>query len=165
MNHHVGRTPIMSVGIALCATLIMSVPVIADEANIVRAIKMDAEKLAGVNLPDEEQFIAPEDVIDGNHRPRGEVLHYGDQLIVEVYEDDPTTLQFDEPFLFDEFVTVLSGKVILKGADGVSQEFVAGESFVVPKGFTGTYQMLGNFRELIVIERQAYEKTYGAPSD
>ena len=152
-------------GIALCMSLIMSVPVVADEVKAVRAIQKDPEKLAGINLPAGEPFMDPEDVLDGNHRPRGEVLHYGDQLIVEVYEDDPTTLQFDEPFLFDEFVTVLSGKVILKGADGVSQEFVTGESFVVPKGFTGTYQMLGNFRELIVIERQAYEKTYGAPSD
>ncbi len=151
----------MSVGIALCAILIMSVPVIADEANIVRAIKMDAEKLAGVNLPDEEQFIAPEDVIDGNHRPRGEVLHYGDQLILEVYEDEPATFRIDEPYAFDEFVWVLSGKLILTYADGETQEFVAGDSLVVPKGFTGTWQMLGNYREFIVIERGAYEEAYG----
>ena len=165
MNHHVGRTPIMSAGIALCAILIMSVPVIADEANIVRAIKMDAEKLAGVNLPDEEQFIAPEDVIDGNHRPRGEVLYYGDQLILEVYEDDPATFRIDEPYTFDEFVWVLSGKLILTYADGKSQEFVAGDSLVVPKGFTGTWQMLGNYREFIVIERGPYEAAYGVAED
>jgi len=39
----------------------------------------------------------------------------------------------------------------LSGTDGVSQEFVAGNSLVVPKGFTGTWKMLGNYRELIVI--------------
>ncbi len=165
MNHHVGRTPIMSVGIVLCATLIMSVPVVADEANVVRAVKMDPEKLAGINLPAEEQFIAPENVIEGNHRPRGEVLHYGDQLILEVYEDDPATFRDDEPYIYDEFVWVLSGKLILTDADGEVQEFVAGDSLVVPKGWTGTWQMLGNYREFIVIERGAYEEAFGVAED
>lgn len=60
---------------------------------------------------------------------------------------------------------MLSGKLILTAADGESQEFVAGDTFVVPKGFTGTWQMLGNYRELIVIERQAYEAAYGTTAD
>ena len=161
MNHHVGRMPIVGAGITLCVTLLMSVPVVADEAGVIRAVKMDPGKLAGIDLPAEEQFVAPEDVIEGNHRPRGEVLHYGDQLILEVYEDDPATFKIDEPYLFDEFVMVLSGKLILTGSDGVAQEFVAGDSLVVPKGFTGTWQMLGNFREFVVIERNAYEEAYG----
>jgi hypothetical protein len=93
------------------------------------------------------------------------VLHYGEQLIVEVYEDDPATFLFDDPFIYDEFVTILSGKLILTGPDGVSQEFVAGESLVIPKGFSGTYQMLGNYRELIVIDREPYEEEYGAPAE
>ncbi|MCP4302739.1 MAG: DUF861 domain-containing protein, partial [Gammaproteobacteria bacterium] len=59
------------------------------------------------------------------------------------------------------FVLVLSGKLIMTGADGVSQAYVAGDSLVVPTGFTGTWKMLGNYRELIVIERDAYEEAYG----
>ena len=157
--------PGKSVGIALCLTLLMSVPVQADEANAIRAIKMDPEKLAGINLPAEEPFMAPEDVVEGKHRPRGEVLHYGDQLITEIYEDDALTWRIDEPVTYDEFVTILSGKLILTSTDGVSQEFVAGDSLVVPKGYTGTWQMLGNYRELIVIERNAYEEAWGAPSN
>ena len=152
-------------GIALCVALMMSVPVVADDVDAVRAVKMDPEKLAGIDLPAEEPFMDAEDVLEGSHRPRGEILYYGDQLIVEVYEDDPATLRFDEPYIYDEFVTVLSGKVIVTADDGVSQEFVAGDTFVVPKGFTGTWQMLGNFRELIVIERQAYEEAYGTTAD
>jgi len=165
MNHHAGRMPIVGAGFVLCAFVMMSVPVVADEANAVRAVKMDPEKLAGINLPAEETFIAPEDIIEGNHRPRGEVLHYGDQLILEVYEDDPATFKIDEPYAFDEFVMVLSGKLILTDADGESQEFVAGDSLVVPKGFTGTWQMLGNFREFVVIERGAYEEEYGTAEE
>jgi hypothetical protein len=143
----------------------MGVSVMADEANAVRAVKLDPEKLAGINLPDEEQFMPPEDVLEGNHRPRGEVLHYGEQLITEVYEDDPATLLFDEPYTYDEFIMVLSGKLVLTGTGGEPQEFVQGESLVIPKGFTGTFKMVGNYRELIVIEREAYEAEYGAPEE
>ena len=150
-----------SVGVALCAILLASAPVVAEESDAVRAVKMDPDKLAGINLPAEEPFVLPEDVLEGNHRPRGEILHYGEQLIMEVYEDDAATFNLGEPSLFDEFVQVLSGKLILTGTDGVSQEFVAGDSLVVPKGFTGTWKMLGNYRELIVIERDAYEQAYG----
>lgn len=89
------------------------------------------------------------------------MLHYGNQLITEVYEDDAAAFRITEPYPFDEFVTILSGKLILTGPDGVSQEFVAGDSLVVPKGFIGVWKMLGNFRELIVIERTAYEAAYG----
>jgi hypothetical protein len=141
--------------------LLISAGVVAEEADAVRAVKMDPDKLAGINLPAEEPFIAPKDVLQGNHRPRGEILHYGEQLITEVYEDDPATFDMSEPTVYDEFVLVLSGKLILTGADGASQEYVAGDSLVVPKGFTGTWKMLGNYRELIVIERDAYEEAYG----
>ena len=163
MKNHMDWMPGKRAGIALCVTLFMCVPVVADETNAVRAVKLDPEKLAGINLPVEEPFMAPEDVVEGNHRPRGEVLHYGEQLITEIYEDDALTWRIDEPVIYDEFVLVLSGKLILTGTDGVSQEFVAGESLVVPKGFAGTWQMLGNYRELIVIERDAYEEAWGAP--
>ena len=156
-----GRTA----GIALCATLIMNVPLLADEASTIRAVQMDPEKLAGLNLPAEEEFVPPEDILEGKHQPRGEVLHYGEELIVEVYEDEPAAFRFAEPFPFDEFVLILSGKLILIGPDGVSQEFVAGDSLVVPKGFTGTWKMEGNYRELVAINRQSYEEAYGTAEE
>ena len=155
----------LGVGTALCIALIATLPVVADDATSVRAVKLDREALAGIDLPDEELFISPEDLLEGNHRPRGKVLYYGEQLITEVYEDDPATFRFSEPTIFDEFITILSGELILTGPDGVSQEFVAGDSLVVPKGFYGTWKMLGNYRELIVIERSAYEAEYGEPTD
>jgi uncharacterized cupin superfamily protein len=149
--------------IVLLTTFFSAGPVIADDGDVVRALLMDPAKLAGIDLPAEEQFFAPEDVLEGEHKPRGEVLFYGDQLIIEVYEDEPLTFRINEPYTFDEFVYVLDGKLILTGPDGVSQEYVAGDSLVVPKGFVGTWQMLGNFRELVVIERSAYEAEFGAP--
>lgn len=157
MKHRMHTVMGSFVGFALCALSFASA---AEEA--LKAVPLDPEKLAGVGLPAEEPFIAPEDVIEGNHEPRGEVLFYGEQLIAEVYEDNPATFAGGEPFLFDEFVLILSGKLILTNPDGVSQEYVAGDSLVVPKGYLGTWKMLGNYRELVVIERNAYEEAYGS---
>ena len=120
-------------------------------------VRMNPDKLAGVDLSAGEPFIAPEDILEGSHRPRGESLYSGEELIVEIFEDDPATLAIAEPFPVDEYVMVMSGKLILTDADGQVQEFVAGDSLMVPKGFTGTWQMLGNYRELIVVERESYE--------
>ena len=125
-------------------------------------VRMNPDKLAGVDLTAGEPFIAPEDLLEGSHRPRGDSLYWGKELVVEVFEDDPATHAIAEPFPVDEYVMVLSGKLILTDADGQVQEFVAGDSLMVPKGFTGTWQMLGNYRELIVVERESYENAFKA---
>ena len=54
----------------------------------------------------------------------------------------------------DEFVLVVSGALILTADGGAPQKFEAGESVLVPKGFTGTWEMQGEFRELVVIKRE-----------
>ena len=155
-------------GLALCTVLLVAGPTAAEEAGgsakeevkvqtAPSPVRMNPDKLAGVDLSAGEPFIAPEDILEGSHRPRGDSLYWGKELIVEIYEDDPATFAIAEPFPVDEYVMVLSGKLILTDADGQVQEFVAGDSLMVPKGFTGTWQMLGNYRELIVVERESYE--------
>ena len=44
-------------------------------------------------------------------------------------------------------------------------EFVAGDSLVVPKGWIGTWKMLGNYRELIAVATDAYEKAYAVEEE
>ena len=149
-------------GLASCAIMFLSLSAVASAADAVRAAKMDADKLAGVGWPAGEPFVAPEDVLEGNHRPRGETLHYGEELVVEIYEDDAATFRMDGPFTVDEFVQVLDGRLILPDAEGVSTEYVAGESLVVSKGFSGPWQVPGNYREPIVIDREACEQAYGS---
>ncbi len=41
-------------------------------------------------------------------------------------------------------------------------EYSAGESLVVPKGFKGTWEMIGNYREVVVIEKEAWVREEGA---
>ena len=51
-------------------------------------------------------------------------------------------------------VLVISGALILTADGGAPQKFEAGESVLVPKGFTGTWEMQGEFRELVVMMRE-----------
>jgi uncharacterized cupin superfamily protein len=158
-------------GLALCAALLVAGPVAAEEGKgeamkeakaqtAPSPVRLNPDKIAGIDLPAGEPFIPPEAVLEGSHRPRGEMLYHGKELIMEIYEDDAATYAVTEPFPFDEFVLVMSGKLILTDARGQVQEFVAGDSLVVPKGFTGIWKMVGNYRELIAVGTAAYENAF-----
>ncbi len=152
--------------VVLGVTLVLSSPVAADDPQVrTKAapipVRMDPDKLAGVALPPSEPFIAPEDVLEGSHRPRGEILYQGEQLVMEIYEDNAATYAISAPYPVDEYVLVLSGKLILTDSRGTEHEYVQGDSLMVPKGFTGIWKMLGNYRELISVDRTAYEQAFG----
>jgi uncharacterized cupin superfamily protein len=51
----------------------------------------------------------------------------------------------------NEFCGILSGSVVLTGADGRSQTFKAGDAFVVPAGFEGTWETLEPVRKWYAI--------------
>jgi uncharacterized cupin superfamily protein len=50
-----------------------------------------------------------------------------------------------------EFCYILSGKVVLTDEDGVATTFVAGDSFVIPQGFMGTWEVVEKVQKLYVI--------------
>lgn len=111
-------------------------------------------------LPAEEPFIDPAAIIKGKSSPRGKVLFRGEELIAEVYADDEVKIRAGEPFPHDEFIYILSGELRLTGADGIERHYAAGDTLVIPKGFTGIWHQSANFRELVVIERKVYDATY-----
>jgi hypothetical protein len=51
----------------------------------------------------------------------------------------------------NEFCGILSGRVILTSADGTAQEFKAGDAFVIPAGFAGTWETLEPVRKWYAI--------------
>jgi len=71
-----------------------------------------------------------------------------------IYASDPGTLNIAD-YPFDEYVLVMSGTSVLTDSAGVSQTFKAGDSFMVPKGFTGTWELQGDYRELFIMESQS----------
>jgi uncharacterized cupin superfamily protein len=115
-------------------------------------VRLDQEKMAGLNLT----AIPPDAYIDileaGELNMRVSSLFEGDELSVSIFESTPArTNHRTRPTDIDEFVYVLSGKLILTEPDGTVSEFTAGQSLVLPVGYTGTWEMQGNYRELVVV--------------
>ena len=88
------------------------------------------------------------------------VLHSG-EVTVAVYESTPVLIEIKEPFPYDEYVHVLEGEVTLTDLDGNENTFKAGENFLVPKGFLGTWNMTTHYREMVVVETNAMMKAEG----
>ena len=145
--------------ILLAALLLFAAAAAAEEESIgaPAPVRMDAEKLAGLGLEEFEPF-PKEMVLSGRSKHSYHTFFSGEEVVVEVYEAEPAKLKIDEPWPYDEFIYVLSGKLVLTDATGEVTQFVAGDSLVVPKGFLGIWEMQGNFRELVVIEKKAYER-------
>lgn len=98
-------------------------------------------------------------VIQGAESHSARDLYTG-QFVVQIYEGaDGIVKVADYPY--DEFVHVLHGEAILTPEGGEPQRFVAGDFFIVPKGFTGTWEGRNGFRELILMETKAHTAAWG----
>ena len=79
-------------------------------------------------------------------------FHTGN-IMVSVYESKPGKVRI-EGSVYDEFITVLEGTLILRPDSGGEYTYKAGESLIVPKGYIGGWEMPERFRELIVVDTQ-----------
>ena len=148
--------------ISLAALLLIAAATAAEEGKMETSapVRIDADKLAGVGLEEFEPF--PDDmVLSGRSQHSYHTFFSGEEVVVEVYAAEPAKLKIDEPWPYDEFIYLLSGKLVLTDARGEVTQYEAGESLVVPKGFVGVWEMQGDFRELVVIEKKAYVRAEG----
>ena len=118
-------------------------------------VRLSREAVTGIGL---EKVSWP----DEQRTARWSFLFKGEELSVSVFESTPVnpagegvTRNRVANYPYDQFVLVLSGKSVLISDSGSAQTFVAGDYFVVPKGFTGIWEEHGVYRELIVIEEEA----------
>ncbi len=82
-------------------------------------------------------------------------------MTVEIYEGSDEVVDLvDQPY--DELVHVIGGECTLTPKGGQPQHFKVGDIFIVPKGFTGTWDARKKFRELISIETNAYNQAGAA---
>jgi len=58
-------------------------------------------------------------------------------------------------FTENEFCHLLAGKVVVTGRDGTSRTFVAGDAFVMPAGFEGTWDVVEPARKLYAVYEPA----------
>jgi uncharacterized cupin superfamily protein len=126
---------------------------LADDA--VAPARLDPDKMAGLGLtaipPDAYQDI----LVAGELNMRVATLFEGKELRVSIFESTPAkTNHRERPTDVDEFVYVLSGKLILTEPNGKVHEYLPGDSLVLPVGYTGTWEMQGNYRELVVLAQK-----------
>jgi uncharacterized cupin superfamily protein len=141
-------------GALVAAVLAVGTPVNAQESPA--PVRLDPEKMAGLNLtaipPDAYQDI----LVAGELNMRVATLFEGKELRVSIFESTPAkTDHRTRPTDIDEFVYVLSGKLILTEPNGTRHEFLPGDALVLPFGYTGTWEMQGNYRELVVLMQKS----------
>lgn len=68
---------------------------------------------------------------------------------VAFWESEPGVLKAVN-YPMDEFIYVLEGHLVTTDADGTQREFRAGDIFVLPKGWAGTWNMETHFKKLLV---------------
>jgi uncharacterized cupin superfamily protein len=116
----------------------------------------DIKKMALESTP----AFPPELVLKGKQENWMKILHQG-EVVVALYESTPAVIDVKEPFPYDEFVVVLEGEVTLTHTNGQKQTYKTGENFLVPKGWTGTWDMPEHYREMIVVETKAWTEAEG----
>jgi uncharacterized cupin superfamily protein len=140
---------------SFCGALLVcagfSIRTIAFAAGETAPVRLDRTKMAGIGLtaipPDAYKDI----LVAGQLNMQVARLFAGKDLVVEVFASTPAkTDHRKRPTDVDEFVYVLDGKLVLTEPGGKVHEFLAGESVVLPAGYTGTWEMQGNYRELAV---------------
>lgn len=138
--------------------LFASVLAMSAKAEI-SVLGLDAGQLRAMEL----ESIPPwpdELVLSGTNKHWQKILHQG-EFVVVVYESEAAVIDVSYPFPYDEYVLVLEGEVILTSTSGGRQRYGEGESFAVPKGWTGTWDMPVKYREKIVVERKAWDESEG----
>lgn len=130
---------------------------LATVSNTVQAapeiLPLDADELRQMELESVPPFPA-EVVLEGESENWDSVIHQG-EFVVSVFAASPAVLDVNEPFPYDEFVLVLEGEVTLTSIDGGAQTYKPGDTFLVPKGWLGTWAMPVKYREMVIIETDA----------
>lgn len=143
-----------SLGIVSCCLVgILSFPAYGGEDEKPTPLRLEPSKIPYSEMNTDMPLWAQEDILSGVSEHRYKTLYSGD-INVSIYEAKPLKLRLKD-YPIDEFVTVVSGKLILTAEGGSPQHFDVGQSVLVPKGFTGTWEMQGNFREMVVIMNES----------
>ena len=97
----------------------------------------------------------PKDVhISGSLKHWEKVVFKGEELIGVIWKSEYGVMR-DVDYPFDQVVIVLEGTLTLRPDHGSVQHYKEGDIFLYPKGFTGLWEMPDNYKELIIINKNA----------
>ena len=94
-------------------------------------------------------------ILSGESRSKSITL-FGGEFVALVYESSALKLALNN-YPFDEFVHIENGTLILTLDGAEPQTFKKADSLVVPKGFTGTWDMSEGYREFIIVDTEAMQ--------
>lgn len=138
--------------LAVLALLTSATMTQAADSSSPAPVRLDPDKIAGLGLTAVPPDAYSEILVGGELNMRVATLFDGAELRVSIFESTPAkTDHRTRATDVDEFVYVLSGKLILTEPNGTAHEFTPGQSLVLPVGYTGTWEMQGNYRELVVL--------------
>lgn len=148
----------MKKGMKGCLVLLMCVLIpfgIAESMSNPAPMRLPQDKLEGKGLGEFAPWPSSM-IISGESRHSLSELFNG-EIVVGVYQSEPIKLNISTPWPFDELVMVQQGELQLHATGSDQPEiYPAGSMVIVPKGYTGTWEMLGDYREVWVVENNAY---------
>lgn len=118
-------------------------------------------KIDSPQTPGEEYFLPAEKLIEGN--PRQTLwMQYTDpsqQFFTGIWQSEPGKWRVS--YTEEEYCHMLAGKSVICDAQGHAVTVVAGESFVMPKGFVGTWEVLETSCKRFVIYEVTADSNVG----
>ncbi|MEO7774933.1 MAG: cupin domain-containing protein [Steroidobacteraceae bacterium] len=107
------------------------------------------------NVAGEDYFVAAEKLLTGNPRQTA-WIHYTDssgRFSAGYWRSEPGKWRVS--YSEEEFCQILEGVSILTDVAGTAVTVSSGDSFVVPGGFSGTWEVVETTRKLFVISEPA----------
>jgi len=95
------------------------------------------------------EMVVREGTFDGSYLGATQYRSKGRQLTVGIWQSEPGTLKTDG-YPHDEYCLVLEGHLVIDNRGGAHAEFDPGDSFVIPKGWAGTWKMTRRFKKQYV---------------
>ena len=135
------------------ATLLLSGLAHAGEARDITRVDQKAAAAKAGKYP--KEMVPPgQKTFGGEFKTLDEYQSTDKKFLVALWESGPGVLQTDS-YPNDEYVLVVEGDLAITNTSGKKEEFKPGDSFVIPKGWAGTWDMKTKFRKQFVA---VYEK-------
>lgn len=102
-----------------------------------------------------ESAPAPEQLLSG--QPKHVLANHYDEPTQQFFSGTwaSTRGKWRVNYTEHEFCHMLEGRVVIVGESGERSEFAAGDSFVIPAGFRGTWEVVEDCRKLYAIFQSA----------
>lgn len=95
------------------------------------------------------EMVVKTDAFDGSYASTIGYRSEDRRFTVAVWESGPGTLKSDG-YPRDEYCRVLEGHLVVTNASGRREEFGPGDTFVIPKGWAGSWNMTTRFKKQYV---------------